>query len=444
MHAAAPIRFALKAALVLVLLGGLFLLLRPQPDYGFASLEADGFGADSYAGAMAQREKALSVEAERADIQADSWLALEREAMARYTLGKLGGDFAQMDRAYRQLQDARALAPEGSGPELSAALLAFAMHKLDDTETALDALDTRAVRATAGERSEILGIRGDVAFYRGDYARARSLYEQALSIDSHPGLHVRLANWYQRMGDLDAALASFEQAAASGGKVSPELASTLFLYAGGAHLKRGDWDAATEFFERADAVFPGYWLTQAHLAQMEAATGDMDAAEARYRAILAEHDEPSVMAAFAPVLEAQGHRREAEAMAKRAEAIFMAQARDYPEAFADHVLDGALSANDLDAAMAAARSNHAGRPYGDSKVGVARAMIAAGEPERARALLDTVHRSGWRSTEQYLATADACAKLGDEDCVVQAERRARAFNKMAMADGSAFLAFGNH
>ena len=444
MTAKAPIRTALRVAAVLFLLGSLFLLLRPEPTTGFAALEADGFGAGNFADAVVQREKALAVESERVGLQPDSWLAREREAMARYNLGKLRGDFAAMSEAYRLLEAANAMAPANSGPALSSAMLAFAMHKLDETEQALDSLDGRAVRASAGERSEVLGLRGDLAFYRGDYARARSLYREALSLDSHPGLHVRLANWHQRMGDLEASLTAFDDAAKSAGRASPELASTLLLYAGGAHLKRGNWEEAIDLFERADAVFPGYWLTQAHLAQMDAATGDLDAAAQRYRAILSDHDEPSVMAAFAPVLEAQGKSREAAAMAQQAEAIFAARARDFPEAFADHVLDGALSAGDLDAAIAAARSNHAGRPYGDSKVGVARAMIATGQAERARVLLDTVHRSGWRSTEQYLATAAACEKIGDAACVSQARRRAKDFNRMAMADGSDFLAFGNH
>ena len=441
---AASIRYSLLAVVVLVALGLIFMAVRQPTARQLSSIEADGYGPATFDAALAQRRTDLERTAAHRARQDDSWLAREHEAMARFSHAKLDGGFSDMDRAYTDLAQALSLAPDGSGPQRSRAILAFAMHRLDEAEKALDTIEDRPVRLGAAERSDVMGMRGDIAFYRGNYAEARTLYESAIYLDPAPGQYVRLANWHQRMGDLDAALAAFDKAAAATERLSPELASTLLLYAGGAHLKRGDWKRARAHFERADESFPGYWLTQAHLAQLDAATGDLDRAEERYRAILARHDEPSVMAAFATVMEAKGNRREAERLTRRAETTFAAQAETYPEAFADHVLDGAIGAGDIEAALGAARMNYRARPYGDSMVGMGRALIAAGRPGEARDWLQKVHDSGWRSTEQYVAMADACAELKDRSCVDRAQRRAETFDRMAFADGGEFLAFGNH
>ncbi|WP_343346286.1 tetratricopeptide repeat protein [Sphingomicrobium sp. XHP0239] len=441
---AASIRYLLLATVALVVLGLLLMATRQPVVHQLSSLEANGYGARNFDAGLAERQIELERTVAHRERQDDSWLAREHEAMARFSHAKLDGSFSGMDRAYRQLTQAMALAPDMSGPQRSRAILALAMHRLDEAEIALDTIEARPVRLRATERAEVMAMRGDIAFYRGDYADAKTLYDSAIYLDPHPGQYVRLANWHQRMGDLDASLAAFDRAASVSDRVSPELASTLLLYAGGAHLKRGQWDEARDYFERADEAWPGYWLTEAHLAQLDAARGDLATAERRYRAILADHQEPSVMAAFATVLEAQGKRAEAERLTRRAETMFAEQAEAYPEAFADHVLDGAIGAGDMDAALAAARANHAARPYGDAKVGMGRALIAAGRPEDARKWLQQVHDSGWRSTEQYVAMADACEAMNDRDCVREARRRAEDFDRMAFADGGEFLAFGNH
>ncbi len=437
--------WTLRLIAALLVIAALIALTRPGEADEFASLSeltGKAFGPAAFEDALARADRDVRQSAERQVLQSDGWLASESHAMALHRRAQLTADFSDLSKSYALLKAARSNAPDGSGPALSSAVVSFALHRQAEAAAHLDRRDGLAVRASKIEQAEVLSLRGDLALYSGDYDRAKSNFRRALALDSGVSSVIRLANYYQRMGEREAALRVL--AAGASQDVTPRIASLYLLYAGGVELKRGRWDEARDYFEKAEEIFPGYWLASAHIAQLDGAQGNPAAGEIRYRQILKKHEEPSVMSAYAALLSSQGRDVEAKALEARALAIFNERAREFPEAYADHLLDAAIGRGDGTAALKYARANHANRPYGDAKVGVARALVAAGRPQEAIEMLDHVEASGWRSTEQYMARADACEALDRGKCARAARRDAERFNPKALDPGSDLLAFGNH
>lgn len=432
-------------AVMLLLAMTIFLVFRePKPVDRLLAVDRFGPGPASYGEEAAAIAKAVHASSRRADHHGDSWLADEYLAMAIHRDGQLSGDFDRIEQASDILNDARAIAPDGSGPLLSSAIVAFSAHRNSEASDHLVKARNVAVNADRIQRAEQAALAGDLALYRGQYRDAERLYQSSANLAPGVEIALRIANLHQRMGEFDEGVSILADALNSAEQPSRKLAAVTLLSAGGMELKRGDWVDARKLFERAEQVFPGYWLASAHIAQLDAAEGQYEEAFRRYRSILSRHDEPSVMQAYASALSAQGRDKEAEALEGRAANILLTKIADAPEAFADHALDAAIGAGDAKAATRFAELNYAARPYGDSIVGVARALNLAGKPAEAIELLQGVEESGWRSTEQYLTLAESCAALDQLECVQNARAKARAFNSKAFDPGSELLAFGNH
>uniref|UniRef100_UPI0035931458 tetratricopeptide repeat protein n=1 Tax=Parasphingorhabdus sp. TaxID=2709688 RepID=UPI0035931458 len=220
--------------------------------------------------------------------------------------------------------------------------------------------------------------------------------------------------------------------------------SVYLLQIGALELQRGNWDKARRYFERADAVFPGYWLAQAHVAQMDAAKGDLAAAEKSYLRIIERTDNPDVMAALVTLYKHQGRIREAAAWAKRAGTIWDKRVSLLPETYYDHAFDHAMDAGDVKRALALAQQNYSTRPYGDAAIGLARALVANGKPGLAVSLLEKQEKAGWRSVELFAAMMSAYEAAGRALKVSEAKEKALEISPKAFVEAASLLAFGNH
>ena len=436
---------ALLVALVLVAgMTLLWSLARGNGQSAFTAVERTGFGAQDYAAEVARIDDRVARGEARVARASGDWLNHASLAAALSERAQLTGSHADLVAAQDAAARGLELAPAGSGPIFLNAALEMDVHRNARAAEMIDRTDGFAVEPGVEERAAMTAMRGDLAFYSGDYPRARELYLTAQEADPGAGTLVRLANWHQHMGDFDRAQEVFARALAQEKELSPRLANTILLFRGGVELKRGKWDEAERYFREADRVFPGHWLTQAHLAQMDAVAGRLDAAARKYRIILEQHDDPSVMSAYASVLDAQGKTAAAERWTDRGAAIYRERSVRQPEAYYDHLLDQALNAGDVAEARRLANGNYRNRSYGDAAVGVARSLLAAGEAEKAMAMLDRVEASGWRSSEQYVTRANVCEAMGDLSCRRRAERRARAINPYAFDARTDLLAFGKH
>lgn len=402
-----------------------------------------GWAPASYDQALEALDREVARGEARLVANADSWAAHEALASALHARGQLTGAHTDLAAAFARAETARSLAPDRGGPVLSRAVIALSLHRNDIAGAEVSRIAGYAVPAPVGERAEGEAILGDVALYRGAYAQALARYRAAEALEPGLGTTVRLSDWHRHMGQFPKARAILD-AALEGETMAPWARAALLLQRGAIELQTGDWTAAERYFADADAAFPGWWLARAHLGQMAATRGAFDEAERLYRAAMVGAERPSVMDALAAVLAAQGRDAEAVEVARDAARLWRARAASHPAAYADHAFEAALAQGDTAAAFGYAAVNYRTRPYGDGRIGLARAAAARGRDAEARAVLEELDRTGWRSSEQYRVLAQVCERLGDLACAANSRRSALAISPLAFDKRASLLFFSNH
>lgn len=441
-----PVRIILLLLAALLAVAGFQWFTRLPADPPVGTARAAPWATPTYAEALDQLNRDVAKEQARVAADPEAWMRRESLAMVLHARGQLTGSHADLAAALAAADMSRAAAPDGSGPVIARAIVSLSMHRNAVAGEEVARMDGFAVEPEQGDRAEAASIMGDVALYEGKYPQALEDYRKAEALAPGPGIRVRLADWYRHMGDFDTARRYLEEALADRSSLTAWTRASVLLQLGAIDLQQGDWDAAEAQFAKADAAFPGWWLSKAHRAQMAAAKGDYARAEALYRETMADGIErPAVMEALSQVLDAQGGRdAEAKRLAARAAALWFAHVKSHPEAYADHAMGAALAEGDTKRAGALAAANYRARPYGDSRIGLARAALALGNGAMARNLIEELDRTGWRSSEQYVVLADACNVLRDKGCVEKARSAALAITPRAFDERAAFLSFGNH
>lgn len=438
-----PALVLLLAAVVTAVIDNATAPPRPAPPAGHVR---HGYGPASHAAAVMRADQDVLLGEERVARAPGDWVFQEYLAQALLARARLTGSYADLARADAALARGLAAAPPGTGPWLAAAAGAMAVHRLAPVAALLDKLDTAAVPGGSDERADVLALRGDLHFYRGDYVAARRAYGAAARLANGPGIAVRLAQWYAKRADFDAALAQIAAALALAKAPTRLFHANLLLQSGSIRLARGDWPGAAADFASADAVFPGDWHIIAARAQMAAAAGDTAHAAALYHQLVdhAAAPPPEVMDALAALYRSSGDVVASRNWAARAGAAWAARLQLLPTAAVGHALEHELVFGTPARALALARQNVAARPYGEALVLLAQAQVQAGDPAGAVATLAQVEASGWRGAPQYAQLANALALLGDGAGADAARARALAINPRAFDPALALLWTGNH
>lgn len=408
-----------------------------------AQAAAPGWAPATYGAVLDLLDHEVARGEARLVANADSWAAHEALANALHARGQLTGAHEDLAAAFASAETARSLAPDRGGPVLARAVIALSLHRNDIAAEEVARIPGYAVPAPPSDQSEAEAILGDVALYRGDYREALTRYRAADALQPGIGTVVRLADWHRHQGGFAQARTILD-AALGGQAMKPWARAALLLQRGAIELQTGDWRAAEGYFTKADQTFPGWWLVSAHLGQMAAVRGDFTQAETLYRAAMTGAERPSVMDALAAVLSAQGREAEASATAQAAGRLWKARVASHPAAYADHAFEAFLAEGDRSAAFQLASLNYRTRPYGDGRIGLARAAAALGRDREARAILEELEATGWRSTEQYRVLAEVCARLGDKACTTRARAKALAISPRAFDPRANLLFFSNH
>lgn len=401
------------------------------------------WGPTSYAGEFETLDRLVKRGESLIAANPDSWMAHEAYASALHGRGQLTGSHEDLAAAFDSANTARTLAPERSGPVLSRSHIAMSLHRNDIAAQEVPRINGFAVPASTTELSEAEAVLGDVALYAGKYAEALKRYEAAHDLDASIGTHVRLADWHRHRGEF-ATAREYLQEGLGEHQPGPWVRASILLQLGAIDLQSGDWEAAEDYFAQADKVFPGWWLARAHLGQMAASRGDFERAETLLLEAMEGAQRPSVMDALAAVYEAQGRTDDAAAMVEAAGGLWKARVASHPAAYADHAFDAVLAESDTAKAWQLARLNYVTRPYGDGRIGLARAAAARGRDASARAILEELERTGWRSTEQYRVLVEVCERLGDDVCAKSARNKALAISPLAFDERNGFHFFSNH
>lgn len=416
------------AALAILILDGLPGAAPPiaKAHAGITTIANTG-PARNYDELLAKYASALEQARRQARDRPREWLVHEQHARAAYAYARLSGSYEEYALAQRALDRAFRSAAPGMGPHFSQAALHLSMHRLDRAERMLGAVDNYAVPPDAGERADMLGMRGEIAFYRADYAGALSQYDAADRLVPNAS-DFRRAIFHSKTGRADLAALHFDRYERALVRPDRHVRANLRLQRGILDLDAGRWREALAHFEAADAVFPGWWLVEEHIAETRALLGDAAGAEQLYRRIVARTGAPEFMDALAALLAARGETHEAEQLRRRSAAIWDRRLLQFPEASYGHALDHCTAFGRTECALRLARRNHAARRYGEAGEQLASALADAGRMEEARAAVDRVLATPWRTAPLFATASRIYQALGAAEAADTYRRRALALN----------------
>lgn len=341
--------------------------------------------------AMTDLDAAVMHHQRRAAAEPTSWLDLERIALVHLGRAHLSGDYAEYEKAEAALESAFQRAPEGSGPFLTRARLAFTLHRLDDVEADLAAAE-RAILMKKSQRLAIDELRASVAFQRGDYATAKARLEAVLEERTTATALARLAQIYWKTGDFERAEALYLDAITQTPPTNVERHAWLELMRGLLDLDRERLDDALAHYRAADSMFDGWYLIEEHIAEIHALKGAHETAREQYEDLVDRTNSPEFMDALAETYAALDRNDDAIAMRNRARQRYEAQLARFPEAAYGHALDHYLETKDASRAVDLAEKNAAIRPNPEALEKLASAYELAGRDGDAASIRSRIER----------------------------------------------------
>jgi tetratricopeptide (TPR) repeat protein len=402
-----------------------------------------GYGPKNYEAEFATAQAQLGLNVERVANGPDQWLRQEHLARAHLAQFKLTADPVDLQSSRGSLNEAHKLAPTGTGPLLSLAELSMAMHELDAAQSHLKSFDAVAVRPDLQAQAEAVALHGDIAFYKGDMGVAAARYDEADSLFESASVAIRKAVLAKSQARFDEAVELVRIAAWRDSSRTPRSMAFYALQIGMIESARGNYEGASSWYQKANDMFPGYWLTRLYLAEANAVAGNVPSAIADLKAIALETGEPQAMDATAFLLLAQGQTREAKAQATHAAMIWRERVQQLPNTYIAHAFESELVFGNPTLALKQARYNLARRPYGEAHILVAEAYMATGSPDNAKRHLLIAEEQGWRSAPLYALLSEAEDQLGNVAASKAAAASAKKHNPHIFAEVTDRLWFGH-
>ena len=366
--------------------------------------------ATAWADELAAVDRDIAAALERAERSEGDWVNLDLAAGGLLRRARLTGSYEDYARAEELLTQGFAMAPEGSGPVSTRAALDYTLHRLDRVGPALEALQGRhaSIRPDA---DVLLRRRGALALQLGRYAEARDLLQQAVDAEpSVPNLST-LALYFWKTGDLPEAERLYREALRSYHGRAAEPVAWLHLQLGIMDLEQDRLDDALAHYRDAAAHLDGWYLVDEHIAEIHTLQGRTDEAVSIYTRVIERTGNPEFMDAMAAIEAGRGGEEASRVWVARARAAYEEQLQRFPEAAYGHALDHYLEFGPVETAVGLASKNHAVRPNGDARVALATALIAAGRPDEARAVVREAMETPYRSPD--LAGLAAQLRLAD-------------------------------
>jgi tetratricopeptide (TPR) repeat protein len=188
-----------------------------------------------------------------------------------------------------------------------------------------------------------------------------------------------LAAVHAERGEIDAAEHFFGESRGRFRGVSPFGLVQLDFERGHMWQEHGDLARAREWLRAAWVRLPAYARAEGHLAEVEAALGEHEAAIARLTRLATASDDPDYAAQLARILGEDGRLEEARVWRARAEVRYDELVARHPAAFADHSAEFWLTVGgDPQRALGFARRNFAVRQTPRARALLSRAMLACG------------------------------------------------------------------
>ena len=331
------------------------------------------------------------------------WLRHARIARAQMTRARLTGSWDDWDNARDAVTRGFEAAGDGAGPRAERVALNMSLHHFDEVEVDLQKMAARPLLPLA-ERANIASRTAELAMQRGDLPTALAKYQEAHELEPSGATHVALANYHFKTGNLDLARRALDDAIQGQETPEPFVLSWIILHRGIIELDSGNYDAARQHFEHANATFSGWYLIEEHLAEVLAIQGEEQRALTMYRSIVDRVRLGEFMEALADAYEANGYTDLAAQWRHDAGAQYLADMRRYPQAVYGHGMDYFLTGPDAAKALEIASANHALRPGPDAKIKLAQAQVRADRLANAKQTIDAALSTGWKTADLH-ATA---------------------------------------
>ncbi|MCC5887735.1 MAG: tetratricopeptide repeat protein [Gammaproteobacteria bacterium] len=308
------------------------------------------------------------------------------------TRAQFRGSYSDYDEALsvtERLLDAR---PDDPLASLERARVLERLHRFDEAERLLDALDVAIDRVAsdrvATDRRRHAALADDTARARIRMALARGAPETVLAeaerrAASNPGFGslTQLAFTLHALGRIEEAEASYLEALQFWDQISPFAIAWIEFQRGELHVDRDPAGAATHY-RRAVDYLPAYVTARVHLAETLVELGEIDEAIDLLKAIAGQSEDPEVDSRLAEFLVAAGRDDEAKPVRERAERGYAELLARHPLAFLDHIAEFWLgSGDDPERAWVMAERNLANAASDPALALAIEAAAAAERPE---------------------------------------------------------------
>lgn len=280
-----------------------------------------------------------------------------------------------------------------------------ALADLDEAERAgassgaRDALRAGILQAT-GKEAEAMAIRG----------RLSEAHPDVLTLGAEATLRAA-------RGELDEATRLFAAAIARYRDVSPFPVAWVEFQHGLVWMREEQYAKARELLSSAHRRLPQHVQARGHLAEVEAALGNVDAAVALLQPLAETSEDPDFAAQLARILIEAGRADAAAPWRTRAAARYDELMARHPEAYADHAAEFWLAAgNEPARALAYAERNLTLRPTVRAWELVLRAARATDDEDRACAAANGARAAGYLYASARTVVDDAltdCPRRGE-------------------------------
>jgi tetratricopeptide (TPR) repeat protein len=202
------------------------------------------------------------------------------------------GDVQFYGKASGLLRRALALDPTNPAALTERGALALSRH---DFHAALR--DARAARRAAPELNRPFGVLVDALMELGRYREAGRALQAMIDRKPDVAAYARVSYWRELHGDLAGARSAMALAAGAGGD-TPEGSASVYALLSHLDLLRGRLGLAARDARAGLFRFPGHPAATAALARVHAARGDLGAAIARLRRLVARLPLPEYVTAL--------------------------------------------------------------------------------------------------------------------------------------------------
>jgi tetratricopeptide (TPR) repeat protein len=404
-----------------------------RPDSPFQRMRPTS--APGYDSEIARLERRIDATERLVKAAPRSWMRRAELVGLYLERASLTADYDDYALAERELDEALTVGTHAPELRLLRAQLSFTLHRFDRVARDLELPERIAKRrGDDATLTAIQAMRGSLAFESGDYERAEELLDAALAQHRSYDTLARLAHLHLKTCRFDSAERLLTEAENELPQTARRARAWVSLQRGLMNLDRGRYDDAMVAYQKADTVYPGWWLVEEHMAEIDALEGRTVRARERYERVVAKTGSPELMGALAGVVESSDPERAARLIAE-ARNIYEAQLRTFPEATYGHALDHFLELDsDASKAVALAERNEALRPNGEAKTKLAAAYAKAGRLDEARAQLDQVKATIWCTADVHATAATVAKRSGDLRAARKESARARAIDPHAAAE----------